>query len=529
MKRKLSIFIIAALVSVLFFPNLIAEEPETVEDKIVVKNDKAVHQLNVHDTEIIQYTVETEEENYKVEVRVVPGGILDISEAKDKITVTAKAPGKATMTLLVMIDDKDVTISKEIQFVVSEPKGTLKFNQNEYKLQRGSQLTVDFEVQPKTLDLSRIVWASSEPSVASVENGLVKGHKLGKTVITATLDGIVHSMTVEVTAALQKIEFNPTSILVSLNDTQPIPDLIYVPYDTTANKDVSYEVVDPSIVVIENNQIRGLKVGSTEITAQVGNITTSLIVRVNEKGIANDAQTLLMRVDNEDDTGMYLSVRDFEELEENHFELYLPSSEILTYMQNREVTRLYIKLEDELLSQDLSNMVRFNIEKEIMLQLGAQKLEIHFTDMEGITQFKTRFETRKKEAFNLSFNFNKIRIDNPIYVEVNNEHSYQLVFEEDDLEGVIFSIHEDQMEGNNEQIYFHYDLLMKKLSEVETQIKSDDDGLVNFNLESKNNIISLTPIVQENYTTVIVMLSAVIVMIIGGVLFKYSKQLRNKN
>lgn len=542
MKRKLSILTIVALVSVLFFPNIIAEEAETpiveniveteveneIENKIVLKNEKPVHQMNVFDTEIIHYTIETAEENYKVEVTVVPNGILDITEAEGSITVIAKAPGQAVLTILVLIDDKDITISKEIKFVVNEPKGTLKFNQSGYKLQRGAQFTVDFEVEPKTLDLSRIVWASSEPSVATVENGLVKGSKLGRTTISATLDGETHSMVVEVIAPLQKIEFNPSSILVSLNDTHEIPGIIYVPYDTTSEKNISYEVVDPSIIAIENNQIRGLKVGSTEVIAHVGNISTTLTVRVNEKSIATDAQTLLMRVDKEDDEGMYLSVRDFEGLNERNFELYLPTNEILTYMENREVTKLYVNLEDELLSQDLRNMVRFNIDKEIMLQLGAQKLEVHFTDKAGVTQFKTRFDSRKKEDFNLSFDFSKIKVDNPVYVEVNNEHSYQLFFIEDNLEGVSFSIHENQMKGNNEQIYFHYELVMKEISEIEMQIKSDDTGMVNFKLASKNNIISLTPIAQENFTMVIVMLSIVIVAILGSVIFKYSKQLRNK-
>lgn len=54
---------------------------------------------------------------------------------------------------------------------------------------------------------SPITWASQNPAVATVENGVVKGIKKGTTIITASMDGITLSCTITVVAKMSKKDF----------------------------------------------------------------------------------------------------------------------------------------------------------------------------------------------------------------------------------------------------------------------------------------------------------------------------------
>lgn len=54
---------------------------------------------------------------------------------------------------------------------------------------------------------SPIIWASQNPAVATVENGVVKGIKKGTATITASMDGITLSCTITVVAKMSKKDF----------------------------------------------------------------------------------------------------------------------------------------------------------------------------------------------------------------------------------------------------------------------------------------------------------------------------------
>ena len=524
MKRFINRILVFILISAAFVPAAFAvEETEINEEVIVLKNNKESHNLKVHDTEIIQFTINLDSE-YTVNVIEVPEAILDVSLGENQMTVTALKVGKATLTMMVRVDEQ-TTYTKELWFNVTQEKGTISFNESSKQLIRGKSFTVDFEVEPKTLDLSRIVWESSDANVARVENGIVQGLRIGETTIMASLDGQTQSMEVRVVAPLEKLEFNPSTLKVTLNDVKNIPDLIYVPYDTTVKRNPQYAIEDESIAVIEGDTIRGLKVGETELIASIGNINTSLKIIVSEQSIAGNAHTLLLETLESSDDGMFLGVRDFQGLEKDVFELYLPTNEVLSYMENREYTRLYIALEEELLAKRLNNMERFNIDKDILLQLGAQKLEVYFTDMSGKIQFAAYFDNRFKQDFNLAFNFNKIDTDHPLYTRVKNNHSFHLIFKEEVIDSFRFAVLDTYLETHSEQIYFHYENFEKEIHEVQSQLKTQEQDLLILNIQNQDNVISLTPISVSNYYWIIITLTAIILVLGGFVFYKNKSRL----
>ena len=524
MKKFLKKLLLITMISFLTVPFTYAqEEVEPLEDKevILINNDKRLRQMDVNDLEIIQFTIDLEQE-YKLHVEVTPKDVIEVTPGTNELSVYAKAVGNAKITILVMLED--VTDRKEINVKVNEQKGTLKFNQSVFYLVRNASFLVDYELEPKNIDSSRIVWESSDPSVASVENGTVYGRRLGKTTIYATLDGDTQSMEVIVSAPLEKLEFNSDSIRVNLNDKASIPDLIYVPYDTTTKKDPTYRIVDEEIAVIEDGMIRGIQIGKTQIEANINGVIAKLEINVVESSLASDSHTLLLENTLIDEDGFHLYVRNFKGLEKESFELYLPTNEILEYMSNREMSRLLIHLEDELLTKNLTNMKRMALDKEILLQLGAQKLEIVFLDSKETTLFKYFFDHRIQDNLDLSFNFSKIKDRDSLYKLVNNNYSYQLSFLFENDKPFIFSINQSVLESDKGQFHFHYYLENQKLVGDTQGIVMDEDHLVHFEIEHKDNVISLVPLVKQGNKSYIYWMSAIILVVLGGVVY----QNRNK-
>ncbi|HZJ87407.1 MAG TPA: hypothetical protein VFC75_04205, partial [Erysipelothrix sp.] len=268
------------------------------------------------------------DDEYKVKIHNSSKSILKVEKSENELTVHGAKAGKATLTILV--ETEEDSFYKELNFTVNkkEEKASIKFNEKTHTINRDDEFVIDFEVTPKNLDLARIVWESSDPQIASVENGSVFGHRVGTVEISARLDGIKETMEVIVIAPLEKIEFNPNSINLGLNETISIPDLIFVPYDTTVNRSVTYEVEDETIISIVDHKIIGLKSGETQVIAKVGNVEAQLHVKVDEQTLASDAHTLLLENTEIDDEGFHLNIRDFNGLEKDKYELYLPKKEI---------------------------------------------------------------------------------------------------------------------------------------------------------------------------------------------------------
>ncbi len=532
MKKYLINFLLLLMMVFLMVPSVFAQDieeevvPEEPEIVIEIKNEKKLHKLDLYDTEIIQFDVALEED-YSVSVVSAPDDILDITVGEKEFTVNAKKVGNTKVTLIVRLKDEDKSYTHEFNFQVQEEKGYLKFNQDSFYLIRGLTFVVDFEVEPKNLDLGRIVWSSSTPSVASVENGKVYGHKLGQTVISASLDGHTESMIVHVSAPLTKIEFNPSSVNLNLNETAKIPELIYVPYDTTSDKTATYHIVDESIVVIESGVLRGLKVGETQLEAEVAGIKTTLDIKVSEKVSNREAETYLLENTKNDDTGFYLQVRDFKPSNLKSFELVLPDQEILDYMENREHSTLWIQLPDELLKEDLSNLSSMLINKEILLQLGAQKLEVIFGDLNGKILYKFFINQRIKNDYNLSFNFRNIKLQDPLYQLVKNDRAFKLNFTEKPVDGMRVYINHKLFGSEVNQYHFIYGYNQDLIIDSEQKLMANDDGFIEFVPTHQENIVSLTPITNVNNTWIIVTFSMIIAMIVGFVLYKNIKRLRN--
>jgi len=129
------------------------------------------------------------------------------------------------------------------------------------------------------------VWTSSDTAVATVEEGLATGLTLGTTTITATLDGISGTASLEVTEViLVSIAVTPESASILLGETKQFTAIGTYSDDSIA--DITTEAVwtssDNTVATVEEGLATGLALGTATITAMLDGISESTALSVVE-------------------------------------------------------------------------------------------------------------------------------------------------------------------------------------------------------------------------------------------------------
>lgn len=184
------------------------------------------------------------------------------------------------LLLFVVIIIGMATIVKAEDNSFSLDKTTLSIELNNSRL-------IFYKNEPKG---ETVVWTSSNPNVATVENGRVTGVSVGEAIITATAGSQTASCKVSVIYGSLEIEANAGDYINRINlvlKEHPVETLKAIV------KDGNYEVVNNAVVtwtssnnsvatVDSNGKITAVSVGSTNITVSVAGISKSLEVKVFE-------------------------------------------------------------------------------------------------------------------------------------------------------------------------------------------------------------------------------------------------------
>lgn len=154
-------------------------------------------------------------------------------------------------------------------------------------------------VSPETATNRELLWASSNESVAMVDNGLVTAIGAGSADITvSTLDGNF-SAVCKVTAVVPVtgIKMIKESATLKLGGSEILTAFIF-PEDAT-DKGLIWESGDPSVVSVVDGKINGLKIGSATITVKTkdggfSDVCKVLVVKTPVSGvkIINEMDTL---------------------------------------------------------------------------------------------------------------------------------------------------------------------------------------------------------------------------------------------
>lgn len=151
----------------------------------------------------------------------------------------------------------------------------------------GDKIKIVAKVIPETAENKNLIWESSDPYVATVdENGVVTGVSNGSAVITCKTEigGFKASCIVNVTTKPDRILLNYTERDIYTTKSVTLEAIVYP--ETANNKSVKWSSSNTKVAVVDQNgKVTGVGAGTATITAKtnVGGLTATCIVNVIKK------------------------------------------------------------------------------------------------------------------------------------------------------------------------------------------------------------------------------------------------------
>ena len=179
----------------------------------------------------------------------------------------------------------------------------LGFNLKKSSLILGVGLTekLNYTIEEE-LNSSDIIWKSSDPSVATVDNGIVTAISEGSAIITASINSISSTCKVTVSSSyvsVTGITLNKSSMNILVGSTEMLTKTISP--STATNQDVTLKSSDQDIATVSSDGlITAKKVGTTIITVTTNNgyKTTCRVTVVDTialKEISLNKKTLIIK------------------------------------------------------------------------------------------------------------------------------------------------------------------------------------------------------------------------------------------
>ena len=212
------------------------------------------------------------------------------SDATDKsVTWTSSNPSVATVengvvkaikvgsaTITAKAGDKTATCTINVE---ATPVTSITLDKTSASLRAGESITLTATVNPSDATDKSVTWSSSIPSVATVENGIVKAIKVGNATITAKSGDKTATCAIKVEATpVTSITLDKTG--ASLRAGESITLIATVNPSDATDKSVTWSSSNPSVATVENGVVKAIKVGNATITAKAGNVLVTCIIDV---------------------------------------------------------------------------------------------------------------------------------------------------------------------------------------------------------------------------------------------------------
>ncbi len=205
-------------------------------------------------------------------------------------TTTDLVVGQNTATVTVTAEDGTTTKKYTIVITREAPVAVegVTLNKSETTLVVGGEETLTATVTPDNAADKSVTWESSDPTVATVENGKITALKAGTTTITVkTTDGeFTATCTVTVNpapVAVTGVTLNKDETTLTVGGEETLTATVAP--DNATDKSVTWESSDPTVATVENGKITALKAGTTTITVKTadGEFTATCVVTVEEE------------------------------------------------------------------------------------------------------------------------------------------------------------------------------------------------------------------------------------------------------
>jgi uncharacterized protein YjdB len=225
------------------------------------------------------------------------------SQTNKVATVTGKKSGE---TLIMAVSTNNIVLGT-CKVTVKEVIDSIKLSDTnlEVPLSQGTH-KITATVTPSTASVKDIVWSSSNPGVATVDNGVLTLVSAGETIIAASAPGTkaaTQYCSVKVTQSVNGLVLASTEKIVYMGETSTIG---YSVLPTTAgNKGVTWTSTKPSVATVNSSSglITPVSVGETTIIAKTveGGFTKYCTVYVKSaaKGIKITLHDVVIQKDEE--------------------------------------------------------------------------------------------------------------------------------------------------------------------------------------------------------------------------------------
>ncbi len=232
-------------------------------------------------------------DRFKPDVAIVPENALNrnytlkslderVAALDDDGFVVLKSYGKAR----IQATTEDGGYTDVCEFDVYEHTVGIRFETEQARVRKGGRLTLAAVAQPEGKTDGRLVWSSSDGSVASVdEEGVVSGKSKGEAVITVTAvdGGYTAECRVRVYQPVTELRMDNRSVTVDTGEDIQLTATI-LPYDAD-NKSIVWSTDNPDVADVNGKGVvTGVKAGQTVIraTSEDEGISDFCVVTVNQ-------------------------------------------------------------------------------------------------------------------------------------------------------------------------------------------------------------------------------------------------------
>lgn len=241
------------------------------------------------------------------------GLVKSISEGHTTITVKVNE---------IFTETIDVYVNKSFnrnEIIVSP--NSIAFGTNSFSIKVGNSQKLNYTIAPTTIDYSKLVWESSNPSVVTVDdNGNIKGISIGSAVVSlSSINGKKASINIEVMSDIVEVsDINVTTDTFNMNAGETVVITPVVSPADATNKTLGFISSNSEIafVTIDNTgqsaTISALKAGTAIITISSGRVEKKVTVNVTGElpPESNLPTTIKVRSDKDNLANTYEGVKD---------------------------------------------------------------------------------------------------------------------------------------------------------------------------------------------------------------------------
>lgn len=192
------------------------------------------------------------------------------------------ATGGGTTEIFAKTEDGNYLASCTVTVVVNAT--SIMLSESEISIVKGESKKITAIIHPDDATDKELTWSTSNPNVATVENGTIKAINGGNAVITVAAEGgkVKATCYVSVTVPVQSITISQEQLSLVVGQKYALSATI-LPNDAT-NKDIKWSSSNSNVVSVDNGQITAVNPGTAEIMAisKDGNHTASCKVTVRK-------------------------------------------------------------------------------------------------------------------------------------------------------------------------------------------------------------------------------------------------------